>query len=864
MSRTVSDSDSPSRSDPNGHPQGPTLSFNTVKSPPLWYQFLEAPLGPVAITVLIGLITERYAHPSFSFWTVSTFGALLAWAVSFYRKAASAALWLCVASACLGGGYLHLQTRLFSVNDIGEWAGEPYVIARVRGEIVSEPTWRRAPPADPLISLPRTESTLATVAVREIWSGYRWQPTTGRVRLLVEGHLDQIHLGDEIEATGQLRRPSSAANPGETDNRRRLLDQRITAELRLPGKSPPIRRLQEGWQTSFWGWLAFIRAQAQEKLLNALAEPEKGVAAALLLGEGSTMDRQEWDAFIRTGVVHILAISGQHLVILAGFLWLVLRVSGVRRTRGAVMVAGAMIFYALLTGGRPSAMRAAVMVSVFCGGLILRRPSQPANAFAAAFLVVVALDPTDPFTPGCQLSFLSVFVLIWFIAPLNAQLHRIRSEDPIRKLIELSRPQWEKRLRRLGRAILSAYLVSIVLGVANAPLILYWQNIVAPAGMLLTPPLILLTAIALISGFLFLLIGTLLPLFGTLCLALLDFSLKASSGIVHYVDQFSLAVFYSPSPSTLWLAGFYLLMVSGILVNPSWKPKVLALLMIWIICGLALPPYRPSSGELRATFLAVGHGGCVVLETPGKHVLLYDAGAITGPDIVRNRIAPFLWHWGISRIDEIFLSHADVDHFNALPELVRRFRVGMVTLTPSFADRPSPAAKSVLQDLTRRKVPQRVTCRGERFYSGPVELEVLHPPAFGPDGVENARSMVLAVRHCGHTILLTGDLEAEGLSMVQSLPAPKIDVLLAPHHGSRNSNTPAFARWAKPKVVISSQRATDTKTLRKVYEAEGAIVYDTASHGAVTVRSHSTGLTLETFLASDRRVIHDGRMIADR
>src|SRR5213595_3666592 len=110
--------------------------------------------------------------------------------------------------------------------------------------------------------------------------------------------------------------------------------------------------------------------------------------------------------------------------------------------------------------------------------------------------------------------------------------------------------------------------------------------------------------------------------------------------------------------------------------------------VVWLMLGLVVVLWRPAPDGLRVTFLAVGHGGCTVLELPDGRTLLYDAGALAGPDVTRRQIAPFLWHQGIRRIDEVFLSHADLDHFNGLPSLLERFPVARVTLTPSFADKP--------------------------------------------------------------------------------------------------------------------------------------------------------------------------------
>src|SRR5262249_44515305 len=160
---------------------------------------------------------------------------------------------------------------------------------------------------------------------------------------------------------------------------------------------------------------------------------------------------------------------------------------------------------ALLTGWKPSAARAAIMVCVVCAAIFFRRPVNAANSFALAWIAVVINNPADPFTQGCQLSFLSVFVLVWgagrWLAP--------RPLTPVEHLLEETRPLPEQIFRGLLRAVWLAFAVSFILSAANAPLILAWQNIVSPAGVLLTPPLVFLTSIALVAGFLLLILAPL-------------------------------------------------------------------------------------------------------------------------------------------------------------------------------------------------------------------------------------------------------------------------------------------------------------------------------------------------------------------
>src|SRR6266699_1537666 len=143
------------------------------------------------------------------------------------------------------------------------------------------------------------------------------------------------------------------------------------------------------------------------------------------------MTGDDWEQYLRTGVIHVLAISGQHLVVLAGFLWLLSRVFGFRRRHAALGIALVLIGYALLTGGRPPVMRAAWVVAVYCGGILLQRPVAHANAFALGWIGVAVMNPSDIFNAGCQLSFLAVAVLVWGVGRLAAE----QPSDPLERAI---------------------------------------------------------------------------------------------------------------------------------------------------------------------------------------------------------------------------------------------------------------------------------------------------------------------------------------------------------------------------------------------------------------------------------------------
>src|SRR5262249_33634015 len=187
-------------------------------------------------------------------------------------------------------------------------------------------------------------------------------------------------------------------------------------------------------------------------------------------------------------------------------------------------------------------------------------------------------------------------------------------------------------------------------------------------------------------------------------------SLAWCDALVSWADGLPGACWYAGNLPPWWLIGFYTVgiiwLVAPYLLEPRrgespggpspvpvksrvrWAaPTVLT---SWACVGLLGGAVRATPDELRVTFLAVGHGNCTVLETPDGRCILYDSGSLAGPDVTRRQIAPFLWSRGVRRIDELILSHADLDHFNGLPALLERFAVGQITVTPSFADKTTP------------------------------------------------------------------------------------------------------------------------------------------------------------------------------
>jgi competence protein ComEC len=361
--------------------------------------------------------------------------------------------------------------------------------------------------------------------------------------------------------------------------------------------------------------------------------------------------------------------------------------------------------------------------------------------------------------------------------------------------------------------------------------------------VILSPAVWLFVFVAMWSGFGMLTFGWLIPPMGALFGALCNASLGGLESLVGWAETVPAGHMWCPGPAWWWVLGFYVGLLAVMWWGRALAPRrwQVAALSAWILVGLVPPMMREfSRRDLVCSFVAVGHGTCAVLETPTGETLLYDAGALGSPEFATQSIASYLWHRGIMRIDGIVISHADVDHYNAVPGLLERFQVGAVYVSPVMFDGFNDASSFGGPELLRASirdaaVPIHEISSGDRMHVGPqVIVEVLHPPRSGVLGNDNANSLTLAIEYRGRRVLLPGDLESPGLEDVMAELPYDCDVLLAPHHGSRHSDPPGFAAWSTPEwVVISGRGGDDLEPVAATYRRAGARVFNTRGHGGV-------------------------------
>jgi len=797
------------------------------------------PLVMVFAAAAAGTVTDRYLPVAFWGWWLLAAGSIAAWLIAWRGGRLSIACCCLLASLLATGAcWHHLAWFLFAPNDLGRFAHLDEQPTCVEAIALDAPTYYPAEQRSIWHSLPQRERSSVPVRVVALRNGQAWQPASGRTSLSVDGVMPAVSAGARLRVFATLGKPAPPMNPGEFDFARHARSDRQLSRLSAH-YSAGVTVISAGRQWSVWHAADGVRHAGHAVLQEYLPGESGDLAAAMLLGMRNEVPQNVFAQFRVTGMAHLLVVSGLHVGVLALGLFLALRIGLLSRGTALLLVVVTVGLFAMIVQGRPPVVRATALIAAMCLARFSGRRAFRFNSLAAAALVVLAINPNDLFRTGPQLSFLAVGTLIWWAPRWTGPA----SVDPLDHLITQARPWYLKAARWIGRWYWRMTCASAAIWLVLTPLLVLRYHVNSPVSVPLNALLWPLVAAALLSGFALLFVGWIVPPLGAMLAAVCDVCFRATSGLVSEAAEWPGGHFWSAGPATWWVIGFYAGLLA-LVVLPGWRPPrrwCWALLALWTTAGIvpALLPAR-DRGRLHCTFLSLGHGCCAVLELPDGQSMLYDAGTLGSPDAAVRSISAFLWWRGIEHLDAVVLSHADIDHYNALPALMRRFSVGVVYVSPVMFDPVFPAGSEValtaLHDaIDAAGVPIRQTWAGDRLRGPPsVEITVLHPPRIGVLGSDNANSLVLRIEFDGRVILLPGDLETPGLEDVMAELPIDCDVLLAPHHGSRRSDPPGFAAWSTPDwVVVSGGARHDRGQLADAYERQGARVLHTADVGAV-------------------------------
>ncbi|MCP4119500.1 MAG: DNA internalization-related competence protein ComEC/Rec2 [Desulfobacteraceae bacterium] len=685
-------------------------------------------------------------------------------------------------------------------------------------------------------------------------------PARGKVRLSIYYCSHDLRFGAAIGCTTVLKPIRNFNNPGGFDYTRYMGFRKIHCSgwargddlVCLPRTGDPE------WTVALINRVYNYRNRFASFIAKTVKDPDAAsVLTVLVTGDRSAVDRELKAVFARSGAGHILAISGLHLSIVAlvsfaGFnyffsLWHRLLIPGYSRKVAGVFTLVPLVFYALLSGFSASTRRALIMIVVVTASHVMEKETDTLNSLAAAFIIILLVEPGSLFSVSFQLSFIAVLFIVGGLSLARETGKGVKAARP-------------SLLRKTGMFA----MISACATFGTQPLVMHYFNQVSFAGIL--------TNFVIIPGAGFMAVPLGLsalvlypfsaPLAGFL-LTLAGFILAPCIRLLAWVGSTPLFWARTVTPDLLEICCYYVFWAGVfIMVKGGKRTGVGVMVAATVIFGAREAVWikqRFFNRELSVFVLDVGQGNAALIELPrGKRVLV-DAGGFSGGstfDPGEHLVAPFLRQRKILTLDAVILTHPEFDHMNGFIYIMDNFRVGRFIKN---SDRGMSASYRELMAVVEKRGVRIDTVPGlERLDYGGVSLEFLYPLASGQQGRAtsgdlNNNSVVVKLIHGKTEILFPGDLMEQG---ERSLVLSRGDrlastILIAPHHGSSSSSTDFFLDQVAPESVIIScgwknRYGFPHASVVERYRKRGCNLFRTDHSGAVRILCTDSGCRMLT------------------
>jgi len=615
-------------------------------------------------------------------------------------------------------------------------------------------------------------------------------------RILVAAPVEPPLWNDRVTASGTLRQVPGPRNPGQFDNRAYQARHGVTCELIVSAQADIHVEPDTGFSIPR---LASDCRRWMEATLRLGISGDPLVCellAGLVLGATSEIPENLQDQFRQTGTFHIFSVSGLHVGMIAVILWQLLRAFGVSPRACVLAIIPAIFFYSLVTGWKPSSIRAATMTAIFLIGMVSSRQPVPLNSLCAAAFLILAQSTNELFNPGFQLSVTVVAAILLFSAPIQKHLRAALLPDPFIPTELWTR--FQKARCSLAGALSGLIAVSLAAWIGSLPLTLWYFQLISFSALLANPVIVPLTFV----------------IMSTALLAL-------GCGVF---SQFLAAVFNN---ANLALTHLMLAFIQSIASMP------------FSFITLGPPPRAP----LEVVVFDLGAGGCAAIRTGGR-ICLLDCGDAWD---FKNSIQP--WMRGIGKLapDTLVLTHGDAEHIGGAAL--------MADTRTHFFESPlqdrSPVRQKLQAELSARAIPKSIVQAGDSIQLvDNATLQILHPPASLIENKADDKAIIARLESHGVSIVFLSD---SGPSAWENLGPTHGEIVVIGRHHSGIFPEPGLLQKLGTRVVIATAAAfPQNEPIDENWAAalrdHGIELFRMDESGAVQILARRTGFELESFL----------------
>jgi competence protein ComEC len=829
---------------------------------------MEQPLIPLLCAFVAGITVGHFWRVADLPLMISLLIALvLLLAASIRKSAKPVAILVILASALFGilnvNQYLYLEP------------GAKHIINYVgRGKLILEGVISENPESSP-------DRTEIIVSANRLVGDNGDTRVEGLILLNVEGRQD-FKYGDVIRFASRLKIPHNFQNPGGFD---------YTKYLRYKGvmvrgfiKDPAgIVILRENQGDIFKLHLERFRAHAKKFIMENTSSPEGEIIQAMILGDQKEIPKDVMENFNKTGMTHIIAISGFNIGIIAFLSFVIIRLIMKSSTYlllrfnivkvSTVFAIVPVITYTFIAGMGISVVRAAIMAVTFMVAVIFGKDRDLYNSLVLAALIILVVSPPSLFDVSFQLSFLAVWAILFITPRLALLLPRGHSEEM---------PGHNAWPAKVYKNIVIFVIVSFSATLGTLPLIVFYFNRVSTVVLLsnlFVVPILGILAIPICTAII--IAAPFSHAVAFFFLSISSFLVKVSISMVDFFAALPGSSFFLSTPTFLEICAYYLLLVvavklvdawknnesgaadKGRFFGPQWLPVAAASLALFFVLDAAyLYVKDKATKNLTITVINVGQGSSALLRLPAGKKILVDGGGIydNSFDIGKYVLAPFLWHERIRHIDIVVLTHPHPDHLNGLIYILSNFHVDEVWSNGETAE--SDTYKELMRIVDEKNITHKFVSEGTGdIRIGNVAISILNPE--GSIALKNAiprrfdktnnDAIVMKLTMGKVSVLLPADIsEPSEMRLVDAHKDIRSQVLFAPHYGGFTSSTVPFLNSVQPEIAVISCGRDNVYNdphpdVLMRYSRRGTTVLRTDVNGAINLTTDGTDVTYDVY-----------------
>lgn len=636
-----------------------------------------------------------------------------------------------------------------------------------------------------------------------------------------------MKVGNLVTLSGKIYKFKKPTNPGQFNEKQyyksKQIDYKMMAEnlTIIDDKTSHIR-----------GVLQFFREKLMATYQCILNEKDAGIIDAMLLGEDNLLDENVQELYRKSGISHVLVISGLTISFLGLALYQLLIRAGVPIVPNSIITIVIIFYYGLMTDFGVSTNRAVVMFALALIAKLIGRTYDMKSAMALSAILILIQSPGQIFHCGFLLSFAAILGIA-YIAPV----FRSKIKDPVKRSHYVYPAYY---------LLKEGIIITLSINLITTPILLYYFYEIPLYGVLVNlfilPFLSILVILAMLGGIL-----------GCVYLPMGKFLMGGVHIILTYIDficnvivGFPYSTLVIGRPHMIQIFFYYFILIIVLIVFTIYHKK-----RVWLLLSLLLTIFiHFDDHNLQITMLDVGQGDGIVIETPKEQVYLIDGGSTSIKGVGTYRIEPYLKYNGIRKIDAVFVTHGDEDHISGIMEILQNNRIKIKTLMIPDV----PLEESGLLELCTLAIEKGTSVmrmnKGDRIKKDDLQITCLHPEINFRSESRNSYSTVLYFEYGLFQGLFTGDLEEDAEKLL--LDVKSCYLLKVAHHGSKNSTGSEFLNRVKPKLSIIScgkknRYGHPHQELIERLSIAGSSILITKDHGAITIKTDGKSVSKDCF-----------------